>query len=143
MCISAGIICIYLIKIIHIMAASVVNHIDNVPCFTQPFCTFANEKTRSMIPRDFRTEFRLAEGKPIPKQSRNIPETIPKDRKEPFSRKLIPHLTGLFQVFHRAGKQNVSRPLKSLPQQPRLGLKNCFYSTFKLLKSYGKSKFCA
>ena len=52
----------------------------NVPCFTQPFCTFACEKTRSMIPRDFRTEFRLAEGTPIPKQSRNIPETIPKDR---------------------------------------------------------------
>ena len=52
----------------------------NVPCFTQPFCTFAYEKTRSMIPRDFRTEFRLAEGTPIPKQSRNIPETIPKDR---------------------------------------------------------------
>ena len=52
----------------------------NVPCFTQPFCTFACEKTRSMIPRDFRTEFRLAEGIPIPKQSRNIPETIPKDR---------------------------------------------------------------
>ena len=109
------------------MEASVSYHIDNVPCFTQPFCTFANEKTRSMIPRDLRTEFRLAEGKPIPKQSRNIPETIPKDRKEPFSRKLIPHLTGLFQVFHRAGKQNVSRPLKSLPQQPRLSLKNCFY----------------
>ena len=52
----------------------------NVPCFTQPFCTFAYEKTRSMIPRDYRTEFRLAEGIPIPKQSRNIPETIPKDR---------------------------------------------------------------
>ena len=52
----------------------------NVPCFTKPFCTFAYEKTRSMIPRDYRTEFRLAEGTPIPKQSRNIPETIPKDR---------------------------------------------------------------
>ena len=52
----------------------------HVPCFTQTFCTFAYEKTRSMIPRDFRTEFRLAEGTPIPKQSRNIPETIPKDR---------------------------------------------------------------
>ena len=98
----------------------------NVPCFTQPFCTFACEKTRSMIPRDFRTEFRLAEGTPIPKQSRNIPETIPKDRQEPFSRKLNPHLTGSFPAFHRAGKQNVSRPLKSLPQQPRLSLKNCF-----------------
>ena len=115
----------------------------NVPCFTQPFCTFACEKTRSMIPRDSRTEFGLAEGIPIPKQSRNIPETIPKDRQEPFSRKLIPHLTGSFPAFHRAGKQNVSRPLKSLPQQPRLSLKNCFYITFKLLKSYGKSKFCA
>lgn len=62
------------------MAASVGNHIDNVPCFTQPFCTFAYEKTRSMIPRDYRTEFWLVEGTPIPKQSRNIPETIPKDR---------------------------------------------------------------
>ena len=111
----------------------------NVPCFTQPFCTFAYEKTRSMIPRDFRTEFWLAEGTPIPKQSRNIPETIPKDRQEPFFRKLIPHLTGSFPAYHRAGKQNVSRPLKSLPQQPRLSLKNCFYCTFKLLKSYGKS----
>ena len=98
----------------------------NVPCFTQPFCTFAYEKTRSMIPRDYRTEFGLAEGTPIPKQSRNIPETIPKYRQEPFSRKLIPHLTGHFPAFHRAGKQNVSRPLKSLPQQPRLCLKNCF-----------------
>ena len=98
----------------------------NVPCFTQPFCIFAYEKTRSMIPRDFRTEFWLAEGIPIPKQSRNIPETIPKYRQEQFSRKLIPHLTGPFPAFHRAGKQNVSRPLKSLPQQPRLSLKNCF-----------------
>ena len=97
------------------MAAYVSNHTDNVPCFTQPFCTFAYEKTRSMIPRDFRTEFGLAEGILIPKQSRNIPETIPKDRLEPFSRKLIPHLTGIFPVFHRAEKQNVSRPVEIFP----------------------------
>lgn len=62
------------------MAATVGNNIYNVRCFTQPFRTFAYEKTRSMIPRDFRTEFWLAEGTSIPKQSRNIPETIPKDR---------------------------------------------------------------
>ena len=62
------------------MAASVGNHIYNVRCFTQPFRTFAYEKTRSMIPRDFRTKVWLVEGTPIPKQSRNIPETIPKDR---------------------------------------------------------------
>lgn len=62
------------------MVATVGNHIDNVPCFTQPFCTFAYEKNRSMIPRDFRTEVWLVEGTSIPKQSRNIPETIPKDR---------------------------------------------------------------
>ena len=62
------------------MAASVGNHIYNVRCFTQPFRTFAYEKTRSMIPRDFRTEVWLVEGTSIPKQSRNIPETIPKDR---------------------------------------------------------------
>lgn len=108
------------------MAASVSTHIDNVPCFTQSFCIFAYEKTRSMIPRDFRTEFGFEEGIPIPKQSRNNPETIPKDRQEPFFRKLIPHLTGYFPAYYRAGKQNVSRPLKSLPQQPRLSLKNCF-----------------
>lgn len=62
------------------MAATVGNNIYNVRCFTQPFCTFAYEKTQSMIPRDLRTEFWLAEGTSIPKQSRNIPETIPKDR---------------------------------------------------------------
>lgn len=62
------------------MVASVGNQTDVVRCFTQPFCTFAYEKTRSMIPRDYRTEFWLAEGTLIPKQSRNIPETIPKDR---------------------------------------------------------------
>ena len=62
------------------LAAFVSNHIYNVRCFTQPFRTFAYEKTRSMIPRDFRTEVWLVEGTPIPKQSRNIPETIPKDR---------------------------------------------------------------
>lgn len=62
------------------MAASVGNQTDVVRCFTQPFCTFAYEKTRSMIPRDYRTEFWLAEGTLIPKQYRNIPETIPKDR---------------------------------------------------------------
>lgn len=78
--ISVRIIWKYLIKIIQIMAASVGNQTDVVRCFTQPFCTFAYEKTRSMIPRDFRTEVWLVEGTPIPKQSRNIPETIPKDR---------------------------------------------------------------
>lgn len=43
------------------MVATVGNHIDNVPCFTQPFRTFAYEKTRSMIPRDYPTEFLLVE----------------------------------------------------------------------------------
>ena len=62
------------------MAASVGNQTYVVRCFTKPFCTFAYEKTRSMIPRDFRTKVWLVEGIPIPKQSRNIPETIPKDR---------------------------------------------------------------
>lgn len=62
------------------MAASVGNQTYVVRCFTQPFRTFAYEKTRSMIPRDYPTEFWLVEGTLIPKQSRNIPETIPKDR---------------------------------------------------------------
>lgn len=62
------------------MAASVGNQTDVVRCFTQPFRTFAYEKTRSMIPRDFRTKVWLVEGTPIPKQSRNNTETIPKDR---------------------------------------------------------------
>lgn len=56
------------------MVATVGNHIDNVPCFTQPFRTFAYEKTRSMIPRDFRTKVWLVEGIPIPKHSRNNTE---------------------------------------------------------------------
>lgn len=62
------------------MAASVGNQTDVVRCFTPLFRIFAYEKTRSMIPRDFRTEVWLVEGTSIPKQSRNIPETIPKDR---------------------------------------------------------------
>lgn len=56
------------------------NPTDVVRCFTQFFRIFAYEKTRSMIPRDFRTEVWLVEGIPFPKHSRNIPETIPKDR---------------------------------------------------------------
>lgn len=73
-CISVRIICIFLIKIIQIMAATVGNHIYNVRCFTPLFRTFAYEKTRSMIPRDYRTEVWLVEGTPIPKHSRNNTE---------------------------------------------------------------------
>ena len=97
------------------MAAYLSNPTDVVRCFTQFFRIFAYEKTRSMIPRDFRTEVWLVEGTPFPKHSRNIPETIPKDRWEPFLRKLIHHLTGSFPAFHRAGKQNVSRPVEISP----------------------------
>ena len=129
------------------MAATVGNNIYNVRCFTQPFCTFAYEKTRSMIPRDFRTEVWLVEGTPIPKQSRNNPETIPKQYRK-IDRSRFPEnssiiLLVLFRLIIEQESRMFHALLKSLPQQPRLSLKNYFYCTFKHLKSYGKSKICA
>ena len=129
------------------MAATVGNHIYNVRCFTQPFCTFAYEKTRSMIPRDYRTEFWLAEGTLIPKQSRNIPETFPKQYRKTDRSRFLENssiiLLVLFRLFIEQESRMFHALMKSLPQQPRLSLKNCFYCTFKHLKSYGKSKICA
>ena len=129
------------------MAAYLSNPTDVVRCFTQFFRIFAYEKTRSMIPRDFRTEVWLVEGTPFPKHSRNIPETFPKQYRK-IDRSLFLEnssiiLPVLFRLFIEQESRMFHALLKSRPQQPRLCLKNCFYCTFKLLKSYGKSKFCA
>lgn len=91
------------------MAATVGNHIDNVPCFTQPFCTFAYEKTRSMIPRDYRTEFWLVEGTLIPKQSRNIPETFPKQYRKTDRSRFLENSSLILPVLFRLFIEQESR----------------------------------
>ena len=129
MCISVRIICISLIKIIQIMAAYVSNHIDNVPCFTQPFCTFAYEKTRSMIPRDFWVKNRLDIRKAIPKQSRNITETLPKHYRKIDRGLFRENSTIILKVFSVLFERKMTECFtltKSPSQQPRLCLKNYF-----------------
>lgn len=91
------------------MVATVGNHIDNVPCFTQPFCTFAYEKTRSMIPRDFRTKVWLVEGIPIPKQSRNNPETFPKQYRKTDRSRFLENSSLILPVLFRLFIEQESR----------------------------------
>lgn len=49
LCISGRIICIFLIKIIQIIAPSERNHTDIVLCFTQLFCTFTLGKSNVIL----------------------------------------------------------------------------------------------
>lgn len=123
--------------------------------FHAEFITFADEKTRSMIPRDFWAKNRLDDGQINSEiamdysltihwlfidYSLAIRKTSKKDRYKVFFLENFFVSSAAFKVLSEPLKDGMFHAHEISPTTTPSLSQELFYCTFKLLKSYGKSK---